>query len=82
MKSVLQSILEKDVPLMPSVSQGTCCIIDCMALLQSLTQVPKAFALLADKILKMPMSCCKDAFKIDVVGDLYPEVSIKDPEHT
>ena len=77
MKSTLHSLLEKNVKPLSSLPKVICCIVDAMALLQSMTQIPVTVNKLAEKVLIMVKSSHESAIRIDVVGDQYPMLSIK-----
>ena len=57
-------------------------LLDAMAILQTLKDVPQTFGDLAEKIFQLMVKCAKaaQATRIDFVSDRYPSVSIKNLE--
>ena len=81
-KSTLMDILIDGVDPAENIPANACFIVDAMATLQALTQVPETFRKLAILIFEMVINQCRNAPRIDFVTDTYPEVSIKNIERT
>lgn len=76
-KSALVPALEKDHATTDLTTRCTACVIDAMALLQSMSLTGGTFAELACKIMDAVLGCAGPAERIDVVADQYPTKSIK-----
>ena len=59
-------------------------MLDAIALLQAMKDVPQTFGDLAEKILEMIVNCARasQATRIDFISDRYPTVSIKNLERS
>lgn len=79
-KSVLSGILGKNVDPVQNLPESCVLIFDIMATIQSLTKIPDTFEELANSVLNSILHVAKPAVRIDVVGDQYPDISIKDIE--
>ena len=77
-KAKLLQFLEKDMLPLDTVATGATWIIDGMALLQSMKNVPATFKEIANTVLKALM--IRDARRIYFVTDRYPDISIKNTE--
>ena len=77
-KAKLLQFLEKDMLPLDTVATGATWIIDGMALLQSMKNVPATFKEIANTVLKALM--IRNARRIDFVTDRYPDISIKNTE--
>ena len=67
-----------------TLSRDNAIMVDAMALLQSLTKIPKTFGELAAQVLLQLLSLAKfyKSSRIDFVADQYPEHSIKANERS
>lgn len=78
-KSTLAKELQKNVPEVESMQQSAC-IIDGMAMVQKVKGDLKTFADIADSVLTMALREGFSSARIDVVFDVYREISIKNIE--
>ena len=76
-KAVLDKELEKNVPPAETIPGPCATIIDGMSIVQRMKGDHKTFAELADTILKMILNEHPQSSRVDVVFDVYREVSIK-----
>ena len=79
-KAVLGKELEKNVPPAETIPGPCATIIDGMSIVQRMKGDHKTFAELADTILKMILNEHPQSSRVDVVFDVYREVSIKNAE--
>ena len=79
-KSDLKRSLEKNAVPRESFEKPACCIIDGMALIQKVEGDRKAFAEIADQALGTVLREGAECQRIDVVFDVYREVTIKQAE--
>ena len=77
-KAELLQFLEKDMLPLDTVATAATWIVDGMALLQSMKNVPATFKEIAKTVLKALM--IRYAKQIDFVTDRYPDISIKNTE--
>ena len=77
-KAKLLQFLEKDMLPLDTVATGATWIVDGMALLRSMKNVPATFKEIAKTVLKPLM--IRYAKQIDFVTDRYPDISIKNTE--
>ena len=81
-KSKLLESLTTDIDFVEDVPPTAAIIVDGMAVLQSLKQVPETFEELALAIFHHTISRASLARRVDFVTDRYPEISIKHLERT
>ena len=81
-KSKLAEVLEKDVDPCAEEPDASVYILDGMALLQSIKNVPRTFGDLAEYMLKLIIRTSRNAVRVDFVTDTYPELSIKNLERS
>lgn len=79
-KSSLAKELQKNVPAVDTLPQQSACIIDGMAMVQKLKGDHKTFAEVADTLLTMVLREGATSTRIDVVFDVYRNISIKNIE--
>ena len=76
-KYKLAEALEKDVGPCAEEPDVSVYILDGMALLQSIQNVPRTFGDLAENMLKLIISTARNCVRVDFVTDICPELSIK-----
>ena len=77
-KSTLLHILEAYSPAMNAIPGSASWIIEGMALLQTLKDIPLTFSALAVYVLRKVTSCFRPSDqRVDFVTDKYPQISIK-----
>ena len=76
-KSKLAELTEKGIDALEGEPDAAVWILDAMAILQALTNIPLTFADLADQVFSVVMHMGSNAVGIDFVADRYPKVSIK-----
>ena len=81
-KSKLAEVLEKDVDPCAEKPDASVYILDGMALLQSIKNVPRTFGDLAEYMLKLIIRTARNTVRVDFVTDTYPELSIKNLERS
>lgn len=87
-KAALMHAMEKDVPSCriqaSTIPANSALLIDGMALIQSCNPKCETFAEFADVLLAKALHLCTQmrCTRLDFVTDRYPEISIKDCEHT
>ena len=79
-KSTLAKELQKDIPAVEAIPQPSACIIDGMAMVQRLKGDHMTFADIADALMAMVLREGAAGKRIDVVFDVYREMSIKNTE--
>ena len=80
-KSKLAEALEKEVPPLDKNPESVIWVFDAMAVVQALVQIPDTFGELAEHLFSTIKRQAKNALRIDIVFDTYPEVSVKNDEH-
>ena len=82
-KSTLLQLLEKDCDPIEVVPNDAVWVVDAMALLQSITNVPRTFGELAEAVFTMATtSFATHGPRVDLVCDQYPDVSITASEQS
>ena len=81
-KAALARALEKSACPAESIPQPSACVIDGMSLVQKTQGNDKTFAQLADTVLSQVMHEGAESSRIDVVFDVYEDISIKNTERT
>ena len=77
-KSSLLHILEANAPAMDGIPESATWVIDGMALLQTLKDIPKTFSDLAVYVLRNVVASLRPGDqRVDFVTDQYPQISIK-----
>ena len=76
-KSKLAELTEKGIDALEEEPGAAVWILDAMAILQALTNIPPTFADLTDQVFSVVMHMGSNAVRIDFVTDRYPKVSIK-----
>ena len=73
-----------DDPTVETTQRAGALMLDAMAMLQTIKDVPQTFGDLAEQILQMIVNCARasQATRIDFVSDRYPAVSIKNLERS
>ena len=83
-KSALMPLLEDGVSLATRPTEGAAVVLDAMATIQGLVSVPRTFDKLAMHLLAKATDagkqCAATTWRVDFVGDRYPDVSIKAAE--
>ena len=80
-KPKLAEALEMEVPPLDKDSESVVWDFDAMAVVQALVQIPDTFGELAEHLFSTIKWQAKDALRIDIVFDTYPEISIKNAKH-
>ena len=81
-KYKLAEVLEKDVDPCAEEPDISVYILDGMALLQSIQNVPRTFGNLAEYILKLIIRTARNAVRVDFVTNICPELSVKNLERS
>ena len=71
-KSKLAELIEKGTDTLEGEPDAAVWILDAMAILQALTNIPPTFADLADQVFSVVMHMGSNAVRIDFVADRYP----------
>ena len=79
-KSKVVEALEKEVPSLDKDHGSVVWVFDAMAVVQDPVQIPDTFGELAEHLFSTIKWQTKDALRIDIVSDTYPEISIKNVE--
>jgi hypothetical protein len=79
-KSALGRELEKSVPPAENIPTPNACIIDGMALVNKIQGDKKSFQEISDAMLSLVLAAGYDSRRIDVVFDVYRDISIKNAE--
>ena len=80
-KSKLAEALEKEVPPLDKDPESFVWVFDAMAAVQALVQILDTFGELVEHLFSTIKRQAKDALRIDIDFDTYPEISIKNAEH-
>ena len=82
-KSALLHILEGKAQPVEDVPASAVWILDGVAILHSMKDVPRAFSCLASYLFQLvKCAASQDRTRTDLIMDQYPDVSIKNPERT
>ena len=81
-KFKLAEVLEQDVDPCAEEPDASVYILDGMALLQSIKNVPRTFGDLEESMLKLIIRTARNVVRVDFVTDTYPELSIKNLERS
>ncbi len=76
----LAELIQSDVPPFEEQPVDPVWIVDLMALLQSMLDVPSTFSELAASVLRLSIAHTNDGARVDIVADQYPSISIKNIE--
>lgn len=81
-KASLLHLLESEVEPAEYVPASGALVLDGMAIIHSISSVPKTFSELAHQVFQLVKSYAHQKQRVDLVMDQYPDISIKSPEHT
>ena len=79
-KAVLAIKLESMAAPAEMIPQSSACIIDVMSLIQKINGENLTFVEVSDHLLTTVLKLCGDCDRVDVVFDIYKQLSIKDAE--
>ena len=80
MKSARGKELVKNVPVAEAIPKPFACIIDAMALVNKITCDKCTFQQIVDDLLKRVLEEAEGSIRVDVIFDVYRDISIKDAE--
>ena len=80
-KSEIVKVIDGYIKPLEGAPMEACWVVDGMAVLHSITEVPKTYADLAMKVLKCITKHTSDNCRVDFVTDTYPDNSIKSSTH-
>ena len=76
----METLSEQDVDPCAEEPDASVYILNGMALLQSIKNVPRTFGDLAEYMLKLIIRTARNAVLVDFATDIYPKLSIKNFE--